>query len=128
MSKVKDVVLLIDEIVQAGTIILAEGQKILNAVNDIKQMFSEEPKAVKVANKPKAIETKATTPTKEEVAAYTKEDVRKLLADKSTADGGAYKPAVKALVKKYSSTGQLSDIPADKYAEVVAELGEIGNA
>lgn len=128
MSKVKDVVLLIDEIVEAGTIILAEGQKILNAVNDIKQMFSEEPKAVKVANKPKAIEEKATTPTKEEVAVYTKEDVRKLLADKSTADGGAYKPAVKALVKKYSSTGQLSDIPADKYAEVVAELGEIGNA
>lgn len=128
MSKVKDVVLLIDEIVQAGTIILAEGQKILNAVNDIKLMFSEEPKAVKMADKPKAIEKKATTPVKEEVAAYTKEDVRKLLADKSTADGGAYKPAVKALVKKFSSTGQLSDIPAEKYAEVVAELGAIGNA
>lgn len=127
MSKVKEVVLLIDEIIEAGTIILTEGQKILNAINDLKKCFSEEPKAV-AAKKTKAIEAKAEVPATEEIAIFTKEDVRKLLADKSTADGGAYKPAVKALVKKYSSTGQLSDIPAEQYAEVVAELGAIGNA
>ena len=57
-----------------------------------------------------------------------KEDVRKLLVAKSNADGGVYKPAVKELVRKYSETGQLSSIPADKYADVIAELEGIGNA
>lgn len=61
-------------------------------------------------------------------ASISKEDVRKLLVEKSNMDGGIHKPAVKDLVKKYSGTGQLSAIAPEHYASLLKELEGIGNA
>lgn len=62
------------------------------------------------------------------VVSISKEEVRKLLVEKSNMDGGIHKPAVKNLVKKYSDTGQLSTIAPEHYAGLLKELEGIGNA
>lgn len=75
-------------------------------------------------------EEKATeeTPAEPEVKAYTKEDVRALLSQKAKIDGCKYKTEVKNLVAKYSSDGTLTKVPAECYAELMAELEVVGNA
>lgn len=63
-----------------------------------------------------------------ETAAYTKEDVRAMLAQKAKADSGRYKSKVKEIVAKFSSDGTLTGVPEEKYPELVADLEVIGNA
>lgn len=67
-------------------------------------------------------------PTESETKTFSKEDVRALLSQKAKVDGCKYKAEVKALVAKYSSDGTLTKVPAEKYAELMAELEVIGNA
>lgn len=83
-------------------------------------------KPIKV-NKPAPAEETAKE-VKEESVVYTKEDVRARLAQKSKADGGKYKGAVKGIVAKFSSDGTLTGVPEDKYSELVAELEGLSNA
>lgn len=90
--------------------------------------------------KPKAKEAKVETPAPaeetsaeaetpvEEAKTYTKEEVRATLAQKAKLDGGKYKNDVKAMVAKYSSDGTLTNVPEDKYSELMAELEVVGNA
>lgn len=90
--------------------------------------------------KPKAKEAKVETPAPaeetsaeaetpvEEAKTYTKEEVRATLAQKAKLDGGKYKNDVKAKVAKYSSDGTLTNVPEDKYSELMAELEVVGNA
>lgn len=68
------------------------------------------------------------TPAEPEVKSYSKEDVRALLSHKAKIDGCKYKAEVKNLVAKYSSDGTLTKVPAEKYAELMAELEVVGNA
>ena len=68
------------------------------------------------------------TPAEPEVKSYTKEDVRALLSQKAKINGCKYKTEVKSLVAKYSSDGTLTKVPAEKYAELMAELEVVGNA
>lgn len=60
-------------------------------------------------------------------AAYTKEDVRKVLAEKAAEDGGKYRAEVKFLVKKYGKGGSLKDVNPEDYAALVAEAEALGN-
>ncbi len=58
----------------------------------------------------------------------TKENVRKLLIEKSDQDGGEHRPEVKALVRKYSENGNFSTVDPERYEALAAELEVIGNA
>lgn len=63
-----------------------------------------------------------------ETKTYSKEDVRALLSQKAKVDDCKYKAEVKALVAKYSSDGTLTKVPAERYADLMADLEVIGNA
>ena len=58
---------------------------------------------------------------------YKDVEVRAALGEKAKVDGKKYKPAVKALVEKYSTDNTFSGIPADKYTDLMNELEGIGN-
>ena len=119
MSKMSELSATLDEMIACGNGLV----KAAEALRDFYSSGNEPTKE----KKPAKTEEKA-TPEPAAEKAISKEDIRKLLVAKSNADGGAYKPAVKELVKKYSETGQLSSIPAEKYADVITELEGIGNA
>lgn len=98
------------------------------ALSEIYSSTSDEPKKMEEAPK------KHSTPKEEPVSVapedktYSKEDVRALLSQKAKIEDGKYKSVVKGLVAKYSSDGTLTNVPADKYSELMAELEVIGNA
>jgi hypothetical protein len=83
-------------------------------------------KPTKVSEKEPATNTPAETDT--EVKAYTKEEVRAMLSQKAKFDGCKYKAEVKAIVAKYSEDGTLTNVPEDKYRELMADLEVVGNA
>ena len=115
MSKMSELLAALDKMSTCG-------RELVKTAESLKAFYSSEIETgqeVKTAEKQEK-EVPTGTP-------ISKEELRKLLVAKSNADGGAYKPAVKELVRKYSGTGQLSSIPAEKYAEVLAELEGIGN-
>ena len=90
---------------------------------------AKEAKEAKVETPAPAEETSAEAETPvEEAKTYTKEEVRATLAQKAKLDGGKYKNDVKAMVAKYSSDGTLTNVPEDKYSELMAELEVVGNA
>lgn len=119
MSKMSELSAALDEMIACGS-------GLVKAAEALKALYSFENGPVQEKEPAKAGKKAVPEPAGEKN--ISKEDVRKLLVAKSNADGGAYKPAVKELVKKYSETGQLSSIPEEKYADVVAELEGIGNA
>lgn len=104
--------------------LIATGNSMIAVANELKEA---KPIEAKIAKKEEpVVQTTENAPAKE--TTISKEDVRKLLVAKSNADGGVHKPAVKALVKKYSTSGQLSDISPEQYGAVIKELEAIGNA
>lgn len=104
--------------------LIATGNSMIAVANELKEANSTEAKTAK--KEEPVVQTTENAPAKE--TTISKEDVRKLLVAKSNADGGVHKPAVKALVKKYSTSGQLSDIAPEQYGAVIKELEAIGNA
>lgn len=120
MSKMSELSAAIDALINCGN-------GMVKAAEALKVYYSSDGDPLAKQPKQEAKET-VPAPVQEAERPLTKEDVRKLLVAKSTAGSGANKPAVKALVKKYSSTGQLSDVPPEKYADMAAELEGIGNA
>lgn len=110
---------------------------IADSFQSLSVIFSSAPEETP---KPKAKEAKVETPAPaeetsaeaetpvEEAKTYTKEEVRATLAQKAKLDGGKYKNDVKAMVAKYSSDGTLTNVPEDKYSELMAELEVVGNA
>lgn len=121
MSKMSELSQVLDEMIACG-----EGM--IKAANAIKDIFSSteeapaktEPKLTKKA-------TKASEPAKAEETpepAYTKEDVRAVLASKSAA---GYKKEVKELLKKYGAQ-QLKQVNPDDYVAILKEAEVIGNA
>ncbi len=71
--------------------------------------------------------TDTTASAEPEVKAYTKEEVRAMLSQKAKVDGCKYKAEVKAIVAKYSEDGTLTNVPEDKYRELMADLEVVGN-
>lgn len=115
-----------NELLAALNEMSACGKELVKVAEVLKAFYSSENETEQEVKPMETQEKKVPEPPAEKN--ISKEDVRKLLVAKSNADGGVYKSAVKELVRKYSETGQLSSIPADKYADVIAELEGIGNA
>ncbi len=103
------------------------GEKMIEIAESMKDFYSakEEPAPKPAAPKP------APTPEPEElpfpVETISFEDLRKILAEKSSAEGGKYKAKVKALVVKYSITGTLKGVPVESYDALLKECEVIAN-
>ncbi len=129
-------------------LLMEHGIEILNAIAGITKVLSEaqedpqpQPEQKKKKGKqappnptpaPASLEenpepTPAADPPTPPSPTYTKEDVRKLLAEKAAANDGEYRSDVKFLVKKYAKGGSLKDIDPADYAALVAEAEALGN-
>lgn len=127
MSKMSELSVLLDEIINTGNSLL----KVLTAVREL--VASLEDKDLKVIDVPEQKAIKAPKPAakakaKKEKPAYTLEAVREVLSRKSNIDGEQHRAEVKALVKKHGNGGTLKDVPTDQYAALIAEAEVIGNA
>lgn len=133
MSKMSELSMVIDSLIDCGEK-LAETGRALRAYYSLDAEDAQTGKSAKAKSRTKAA-TKAEEPeeaaaesVKESAPSYTKEDVRGVLAAKSAEAGGRYKAQVKAVITKYGGTGKLSDVPADKYAELVKEVEGMDDA
>lgn len=106
MSKMSELSQVLDDLISCG-------EKMIQAANAIKEMFSADATEPAKENKP---DKAPATP------AYSKEEVRALLARKANESGGQFKAQVKAIVKKYGNGGSLTDVPADSYPALVKEV------
>ena len=117
----------IDEVIECASKILSALSIIVDCGNVIVsnlQAYRDATLIVDAPEQPRQIETKeevVETPAIEEKK-YTKEEVRAALAAKSSADNGKYRNEVKALVKKYSNGGSLTNVNEDDYPSLLAEV------
>lgn len=116
MSKMSELSQVLDDLVTCG-------EKMIETANAIRECFSETEPAKK--SKPAKKEAKAP---ETETKTYSKEDVRALLAAKANESGGQFKAQVKAIVKKYGNGGNLTDIPAESYPDLVKEVEGLTDA
>lgn len=134
MSKIKNYAMTLDEIIEAGEELVASYKKtastaeiILNAVKELKDLFSEGASAVqeKPATKPLSdpVPKKEEAP-KEEARTYTFTEVRGIMAGLS---GQGKKAEAKALLEKFGAK-RLSDVKEENYAALVHEAQVIANA
>ena len=107
MSKMSNLCLLLNEIIE-------HGEAILEAAKEIRDMFSEEPAALpeKKAATPKKAEKKGTEP------ALSFTDLRAKLADKSRA---GYTAEIKKILHNHKAD-KLSDISPADYETVLKEV------
>lgn len=108
--------LILDEMVNA-----ANGM--IKAANELRDYFSSTQEEKPQTNAPSKEETASAVEPKK----YTKEQARDICARKSSEDGGKYNSQVMALVKKYANGGTFSKVPAESYADLVAEVEGIGD-
>ena len=133
MSKTKDYSMTLDEIIEAGEELVASYKKtastaeiILNAVKELKALFSEN--SVATTEKPEAkplpdpVPKKEETP-KEEARTYSFTDVRGIMAGLS---GQGKKAEARALLEKFGAK-RLSDVKEEDYASLVHEAQVIAN-
>lgn len=119
MGKMKELSMILDEMIESGNNMAA-------AATALKKYFSEaSADTASQVQKPEPPVQDTEPAVQKKDVSLKKEDVRKLLADKANANGGAHRAEVKALVKKYSGSGYLSDIKPEQYEALVAELGEV---
>ena len=124
MSKMSELSQVLDELISCG-------EKMIQTANAIKECFTEEAEPATPAAEPekKAKPAKKEAKAPESAApAYSKEDVRALLASKANEAGGQFKAQVKAIVKKYGNGGSLTDIPAESYPALVKEVEGLKDA
>lgn len=123
MSKMSNLDLVLDEMITAG-------QKMIEAANELKAMFSEttepEPKKVtkKKESKADATETPAEATEAPVPKTYTFTEVRGIMAGLS---GQGKKAEAKALLQKFRAT-RLSELKEEDYAALVEEAQVIANA
>ena len=113
MSKIKELAGLLEELVDTGKTMVNCAQSLIRIAESIKELFSS--KTIEVVEEEMAPELPP-------VKAYTKEDVRSILA--GLAQNG-YREESKALVRKYSNGGSLTDVPPENYVDLVYEAEEI---
>ena len=116
MSKMSELSQVLDDLITCG-------EKMIQTANAIRECFTE---AAAPAEEP----VKKTKAAKKEAKAssYSKEDVRALLSAKANESGGQFKAQVKAIVKKYGNGGNLTDIPAESYPDLVKEVEGLTDA
>lgn len=123
MSKMSNLDLVLDEMITAG-------QKMIEAANELKAMFSEttEPEPKKATKKKEAKADAAETPAEATEApapkTYTFTEVRGIMAGLS---GQGKKAEAKALLQKFGAT-RLSELKEEDYAALVEEAQVIANA
>lgn len=132
MSKMSDLSLTLDQLIATGERIVAVGKEMLacgeilvTTAKDIKAVFTatDEQLAInKIEAKP-TVSPEALPDSKEPEKAYTKEDIRAVLAEKSSA---GYRAEVKALLGKFGAT-QLKQVDPASYAALMEEAQVIGN-
>ena len=119
MSKMNELSQMIDKLIACGETLVETGQT-------LKAFYSSDEEADTAKPAPKTRAKKEAAPKEEapapETKKYSKEDVRGILAAKANEAGGRYKASVKAIVKKYSDGGSLTDVPADSYEALVKEM------
>lgn len=114
MSKMSELATVFDEMTEVGRTLITCGESLLKAAAHVRECFTEDMPAA--AEEPAPVtEPVAETPA---LKAYTKEEVRAILADLSQ---NGFRNEAKALVRKYSDGGSLTDINPAKYPDLVAE-------
>ena len=114
MSKMSELATALDEMTEVGRTLITCGENLLKAAAHVRDCFTEDTPAA--AEEPAPVtEPVAETPSPK---AYTKEEVRAILADLSQ---NGFRNEAKALVRKYSDGGSLTDIDPAKYPDLVAE-------
>ena len=129
MSKTKDYSMTLDEIIEAGEELVASYKKtastaeiILNAVKELKALFSENSVATTEKPEAKPLPDKKEAP-KEEARTYSFTDVRGIMAGLS---GQGKKAEARALLEKFGAK-RLSDVKEEDYAALVREAQVIAN-
>ena len=120
MSKMSNLDLVLDEMITAG-------QKMIEAANALKEMFSEtsEPESKNVTKKKEPVEEAPATPAETEPPkTYTFTEVRGIMASLS---GQGKKAEAKALLQKFGAN-RLSDLDEKDYPALVQEAQVIANA
>ena len=121
MSKTGELITTLDDLITVGQRLVACGEDLVRIATQVKESTSGEEKAPKGTGKPgKSAKEPEPEPAPEAPApkAYTKEEVRALLAELSLA---GFREEAKALVRKYSDGGSLTDIDPARYPELVGE-------
>ena len=125
MSKMKELSTVLDELVTCG-------ETLINTANALKEIFSSEPDVAETPAptepaeeaKPAAKNRKKATATAPEPEAYTKEQVRGILAAKS---GAGHSDEVRALLAKFGAK-QLKQVDPKDYAALVKEAEQISES
>ena len=117
MGKMSDLAVLLDELAAAGKELEEWAHKLVQTASQLRSVISAgeaSPQAKAPEAKPEPTPEVKPEPVKE----YTKEEVRAILANLSQS---GFRAETKALVKKYSDGGSLTDVPPERYPELVAE-------
>lgn len=117
MGKMSELSAMLDELIDTGRKLSECGDRLTKVASGIREAFSETVAPVTNMAQPKKQVQK-----KEPERTYTKEDVRKLLAEKSVA---GFREQAKALVKKYGG-GSLTDVNPSQYPDLVKEAEALG--
>ena len=136
MSKVKNYAMTLDEIIEAGEELVASYKKtastaeiILNAVKELKELFSSSAAPVAIPQQAPVTEEPTPVPKSEPAPAakaktYSFQEVRGIMAGLS---GKGKKAEAKNLLQKYGAS-RLSEIKPEDYAALVADAEVIANA
>lgn len=126
MSKMGELAMLLDDVIETGNSFLQAVAAVRAYVNTDGRDALEQ--AVPV-ERPTDMETDIEevpleeTPTAAPAArAYTKEEVRGILARKANEAEGRYRTEVKTIVRRYGKGGSLTDIAENDYPALVAEI------
>ena len=115
MSKMNELSQMLERLITCGETLVETGQA-------LKAFYTTEETEAEAETET----NRDTTPTEAVPATgaktYSKEDVRGILAAKANEAGGRYKASVKAIVKKYSDGGSLTDVSAESYEALVKEV------
>ena len=115
MSKMRELATALDEISEVGHRLMACGEDLIRAVARVKDCFTDDSAEVQPQESAEAHESAPEQPAPK---TYTKEEVRAMLASLSQS---GFRAEAKALVKKYSNGGSLTDIDPADYPELVKE-------
>ena len=135
MSKMSELSTALDDLTEVGRRLVTCGEDLIRAAARVKDCISDDgaeaqsqqtvkaQEAAKEAAKETAYETakgaeKGAPPEPPASKTYTKEEVRAMLASLSQS---GFRAEAKALVKKYSDGGSLTDIDPANYPELVKE-------
>ena len=131
MSRMSELAASLDELTEVGHRLVACGENLIQAAVRVKECFSddaeEEPIPVKAPGRRRTAKTpepeqepeKAPEPEAPAPKVYTKEEIRAMLTDLSQS---VHRDEAKALVRKYSDGGSLTDIDPARYPDLVQEV------